>query len=394
MISHFGVYRTNTIRNVGGFREGLEGSQDYDLALRVLEKISFDQIHHIPYPLYHWRMSRQSAAEDLNVKPYAIKAGERAIAEHLQRTGKIATVNFVPSLSAYQTRYTLPKIYPSVGILIQTLNISHHLIQCINAIINKTEYPNYTIKICLPQSEENKFKESRFGSSKKVECLVLPDDIFNSDAMVFNTAVPMIDVDYIVIVDQSLSSFPSDWLAIMVGQGIQKDIGVCGPKLLFNNRIVYSCGVTVSEEAEAYHLFNGINSEDDGYFGWAKLTRECLAVSDKCVLVDQACFTILGGFSNDYNTSLYTLIDFCLKVKKSGHKTLVIPSIELIRQEKFNYNLIPEFPIDKLDHDRFILKKRWAETIKTDSTFNPNLAVIYGGNLTVELNPKYCFPGK
>ena len=33
LISHLGVYRAARVREVGGFREGLEGSQDYDMAL-------------------------------------------------------------------------------------------------------------------------------------------------------------------------------------------------------------------------------------------------------------------------------------------------------------------------------------------------------------------------
>src|SRR5205823_9426343 len=33
-INHLGVYRTSLLREIGGFREGYEGSQDYDLALR------------------------------------------------------------------------------------------------------------------------------------------------------------------------------------------------------------------------------------------------------------------------------------------------------------------------------------------------------------------------
>ncbi|WP_209398171.1 hypothetical protein [Rhodoferax sp. AJA081-3] len=48
MISHLGVYRTQLVRDVGGFRLGLEGSQDYDLALRCIERIKDSQIVHIP----------------------------------------------------------------------------------------------------------------------------------------------------------------------------------------------------------------------------------------------------------------------------------------------------------------------------------------------------------
>ncbi len=394
MISHFGVYHTDTLREIGGFRKGLEGSQDYDLALRVLEKISVDQIYHIPYPLYHWRMTQQSAAKDLNVKPYAINAGEQAISEHLSRTGKDATVKFVPQLSAYQTQYTLPKIYPSVAILIQALDISDQLIQCIDAIVNKTEYPNYAIKICLPQSKDEKFKVSRFGTSKRVEAFFLPDDIFCSAAKVFNLTINKITADYVTFLDQSLLSYPPDWLDTMVSHGIQKDIGVCAPKLLFNNDIVFSCGVTTSNTGAIYHLFNGINRDDDGYFGWAKLTRECLAVSDKCLLIDRGLFNSVSGFSENYNTLQYSVLDLCLNMRLKQKKTLIIPSIELVRHDKFNYNLIPEYPLDSLEVDQKRFEDHWSAIIKNDPTFNPNLEVIYGGNLTVNLNPKYSFPGR
>jgi len=76
MVSHLGVYRTNTVRKVGGFQVGLEGSQDYDLLLRIIEKTSFQQIRHIPLPLYHWRISKQSVAKNVNIKPYATDSGK------------------------------------------------------------------------------------------------------------------------------------------------------------------------------------------------------------------------------------------------------------------------------------------------------------------------------
>jgi len=85
MVSHLGVYRTSIVRNVGGFRTGLEGSQDYDLVLRVLEHCETDQIHHIPRPLYHWRTIRESAARNLNIKPYAIDAATQALTDHFSR---------------------------------------------------------------------------------------------------------------------------------------------------------------------------------------------------------------------------------------------------------------------------------------------------------------------
>src|SRR4029079_13505447 len=81
MICHLGVYRTAMVRELGGFREGFEGAQDYDLALRSIERIAPKQIIHIPRVLYHWRMHQGSTAAGLAAKPYAFEAGRKAISE-------------------------------------------------------------------------------------------------------------------------------------------------------------------------------------------------------------------------------------------------------------------------------------------------------------------------
>ena len=62
MISHLGVYKSDIIKEIGGFRTGYEGAQDYDITLRYLKKIDFSEIHHIPKVLYHWRSHDGSTA--------------------------------------------------------------------------------------------------------------------------------------------------------------------------------------------------------------------------------------------------------------------------------------------------------------------------------------------
>ena len=79
MISHLGVYRRSLVQQVGGFREGFEGSQDYDLTLRVAELTTADRIRHIPAILYHWRQ----------------QAGPGSFSEtDLERCGAAAQVGF------------------------------------------------------------------------------------------------------------------------------------------------------------------------------------------------------------------------------------------------------------------------------------------------------------
>ena len=118
-ISHLGVYRTDLVRRVGGFRVGFEGSQDYDLTLRCIEEIQPKQIEHLPWVLYHWRAGDQSTASCATAKPYAQEAARRAVQEHLDRRGIEGTV--APSLGVYlQTKYALPRERPMVSIVIPT----------------------------------------------------------------------------------------------------------------------------------------------------------------------------------------------------------------------------------------------------------------------------------
>src|SRR5690606_4513246 len=78
LITHLGLYRRTLVEQVGGFRTGFEGAQDYDLALRCIEQLEAHMIVHIPHVLYHWRSHVGSTSFSNTAKPYAMQAGERA----------------------------------------------------------------------------------------------------------------------------------------------------------------------------------------------------------------------------------------------------------------------------------------------------------------------------
>ena len=93
--SHLSLARADLVELVGGFREGYEGSQDWDLLLRVLEHVRPDQVVHIPHVLYHWRVHSESTASAVSAKPYVVDASRRVVEEHLKRIGVDATVTTV-----------------------------------------------------------------------------------------------------------------------------------------------------------------------------------------------------------------------------------------------------------------------------------------------------------
>jgi O-antigen biosynthesis protein len=89
-ICHLVVCKRELVRRAGGFRLGFDGSQDYDLLLRLTELT--DNIFHIPKVLYHWRMIPGSAAFVVDAKSKAFERAKLALVDALQRRGIQAEV--------------------------------------------------------------------------------------------------------------------------------------------------------------------------------------------------------------------------------------------------------------------------------------------------------------
>jgi len=393
MVSHLGVYRTHTMRAVGGFRVGLEGSQDYDLLLRILERIKFNQIHHIPFPLYHWRISRQSAAEDVNIKPYAIDSGKKALQEHLDRSSIKGHVKFLPEVAAYYVEYDLPEPNPSVAILIQDQETSKTLQNCVDSIIQNTNYPNYRIIIYLPSEldQSPELPVNKWGEKVSIEHF--PGEIANAYAKIINRAANNLKEDFVVLLDKTLLIQSPNWLIHLVGQAAQKKVGAVAPKLLYRNNVVYSSGVVILPDGGIHHISKGEEQSVNGYFGWAKLTRGYSALSYKCLMFRRNMFTSANGFNESLQTPNYCGVDFCLRLKNLGFRNILYPSVELYIQEKHRYNKPQEISKQDAEMDRTFLKDNWGEWTLNDPAFNPNLAIVNEGKLVVDLSPQYKFPG-
>lgn len=84
-ITHLSVFRKSIVDLIGGFRDGYDGSQDYDIILRTVEKTTQERIFHIPKILYHWRKAERSTALSCDSKNYAYGAAKKALADYLKR---------------------------------------------------------------------------------------------------------------------------------------------------------------------------------------------------------------------------------------------------------------------------------------------------------------------
>ena len=113
-VNHLLVLRSDHVRAAGGLRSGFDGSQDFDLLLRVARQLCPRQVLHLPRVLYHWRAAAGSAAGDARVKPYAAQAAQRALLDHARSVHPLAQVDEVPGSTVLRVRWPLPDPLPKV----------------------------------------------------------------------------------------------------------------------------------------------------------------------------------------------------------------------------------------------------------------------------------------
>ncbi|CAM3364865.1 glycosyltransferase [Bordetella sputigena] len=242
MISHLGLYRADLVREVGGFRLGFEGAQDYDLALRCIERLAPSQIVHVPRVLYHWRIHAASTAQAGDSKPYALLAGERALNEHIRRVGHQARAELQPR-GYYRVRFDLPIAQPLVSLIIPTRNGETLVRQCIDSILQKTTYLNYEILLVDNGSDDAGALAYFQELARHPRIRVIRDDRpFNYSAL-NNGAVAQANGEYVALVNNDIEVISPDWLSEMMSYAIQPGVGAVGARLFYPDRTVQHAGV-------------------------------------------------------------------------------------------------------------------------------------------------------
>ena len=112
-VCHLTAYRRHLLSKIGGFRIGVEGSQDHDLLLRCLPHLTEGQIQHIPRILYHWRIIDGSTAKAASEKGYTKEAGLKALRDYFSQQGP-AGIQVEPGIipNTYRVRWPIPQPAP------------------------------------------------------------------------------------------------------------------------------------------------------------------------------------------------------------------------------------------------------------------------------------------
>jgi O-antigen biosynthesis protein len=263
LVSHLGVYSRALVSAVGGFRVGLEGSQDYDLALRVLELAGPGRVLHVPEVLYHWRASRGSTALANSEKSYASVAARRAVSEHLRRTGSQAVVEPVPGIPFFNrldcpapdrsTSLTFVFLLPDA---VGTREAERTVLQ---ALAGASGFQWRADFLTAPAARADagalsRQVDARFGGGRFR--VVRADDEPGRKA--FLAGLSGSPSDLVCVISVPLSGCPAGWVAQLASIALQPRFAGVAPRLL--DPFGFQChgGVVLPDDDHARHAFSGM----------------------------------------------------------------------------------------------------------------------------------------
>lgn len=372
MITHFATMKANIIRGVNGFTVGTHGAQDWDLFLKIAAKTN--NIYHIPKILYHWRKSETSTAMNADSKPYAYINQKNVLRSSVRQRKENAYIDSHVALGFWRKKYVIPT-NPLVSIIIPTKNNFKYIKKCIESIIENTTYPYFEIIIVdtgSTDSQVNNFYGKLINDNENIQIVKYKKKFNFSDAC--NYGADNSNGEYLLFLNNDTEVITHDWIQSLLEHAQRPEVGMVGPKLIFEDKTIQHAGIVLSERDIAFHPFYGQDERVDIFtYIYTANIRNVSAVTAACSMVSRKKFDEAGGFDPKLRVT-YNDVDLNLKLRKKGYYNLYTPYAELFHYESKSVGRINTSERDstELQEAQNEMRKRWGNYLKRDPFYNDN----------------------
>lgn len=318
------VYRTELVRGLGGFRSEYEGSQDYDLLLRVTAAAG--RVHHIQDILYH---SRQlpTTAKTLN-KPDEPRTALKALQDHLAATRQLASAEQSSSPGLHRVRFTI-RGNPKVSIIIPCPpgkaliagDSTGDAIACIESVRRQSNWTNLEIILALHKNDFTELLDRNLFRLKAKA--VVYGGTFNR-AAAMNQGAAAATGSHLIFLNEDARVVTPDWIESLLEFAQQDEIGAVGAKLLAPDGSILHAGIMTPDGQT-----NSFPDRHAGCDASSVVHRNCSAVSGNCLMTRTDLFRAQGGMRDAFANGLHDL-DYCLRLLQTGRRIVYTPHAVLI----------------------------------------------------------------
>jgi GT2 family glycosyltransferase len=376
---NLGIYRRALVEDLGGFRLGFEGSQDYDLVLRLIERT--ERIVHVPRTLYHSRRLSDSRGKTSACRRDTYERSRRAIEEHLCRRGIQARVEDGPSPTMFGVRRQVHSS-PTVSILIPTKDRADLLRRCLESVDRKTTYRHFEILIIDNGSTESK----SLAYLRSLPHRIIRDDRPFNFSRLNNLGAAHATGEFLLLLNNDTEVITPDWLSAMLEHAQRPEVGIVGSKLLYSDGSIQHAGVLLGIGGMAGHSHKHLQSSQY-YHQLPNLINDCSAVTGACLMIRSSLYGELGGMDEQNLPVAFGDIDLCLRVRERGYLVVYTPYSMLYHHESKTRG----YTLDGREHTYFI--NRWSHMLGRDPYYNPNLTAELEDFSIDWLKPQGTVPG-
>ena len=373
-ICHLSVFSRELLDSVGYFRSEYDGSQDYDLILRLTEKAK--KVFHIRKILYYWRAHKNSVAQDVGAKPYTVAAAKKALAAHLERCGLKGEVLDSSVPTTYHIKYEIDE-NPLISVIIPNKDHTDDLDICLKSLYEKSSYKNFEVIIVENNSSEKETFEyyealtQKHGNIK----IVTWKGKFNYSA-INNFGVSCAKGEYILLLNNDVEIINGSCLEEMLMFAQRKDVGAVGAKLYYSDDTVQHAGVILGLGGTAGHAHKHFGRSHPGYMARASIAQNLTACTAACLMMRRDVFDEIGGLDEEFEVA-FNDVDLCMKIRKKGYLVVFTPYAELYHYEsksRGNDSTPEKLERFRGEIDRF--KEKWQKQLDDgDPYYNPNLTL-------------------
>jgi O-antigen biosynthesis protein len=375
-LSGLTALRTDLVRGAGGFREGFEGSEEYDLRLRCVARAAPERIRHSSHVLQHRCSTSVATRAGAGKERGPGEAARRALQEFVSRDEPLAKVEAGPVPGTFRVRRPLPASPPLVTLVVPTRDQCALLRQCVESIRRKTTYPSYELLVVDNQSRAPEtlayFEELRASGQARV---LSYDRAFNYSA-INNFAVAQARGELIGLLNNDVEVISPDWLSEMVAHALRPQVGAVGAKLYYPDGSIQHAGVIVGLGGVADHGHRYLPGTAPGYFSRVQLVHDLSAVTGACLVIRRELYLRLGGLDAENLPVAFNDVDFCLRLRQAGYLNVWTPYAELLHHESVSRGTenTPEKRARAAREIEF-MKSRWGARLLRDPYYSPNLTL-------------------
>lgn len=376
-VSHLTVLRRSIVESVGGFRTGVEGSQDHDLLLRAC--CVAETVHHIPQVLYYWRQVEGSTASAFDEKSYAWDAGVAALAAIAPPGDVERTVEKGLYPGTYRVKRRIEG-KPKVSIIVPFRDEPELLGQCVESIFKHTQYDNFEVVGIDNQSalDDTASVMQRLAADDERVWFQRYDRPFNFSA-INNYAVRQAAGDHVLLLNNDIVIDTDGWLEAMLEYSQLPDIGAVGALLLYPDRTIQHAGVILGIGGVAGHSHKYLPFDHHGYFSRPHIVQNVSAVTGACLMVKRSLYLSAGGLNESALGVAFNDVDFCLRLRERGYENVYTPYARAIHHESKSRGQedTPEKQSRFRSETLYMLQRHAAALVRGDPFFSPNLSLTH-----------------